>query len=698
MDISYNWVCELAGGTLPPPHELARRLTMIGLAVDSVRQAGEDYVLEFDLTSNRPDCLSHLGIAREAAAMLRNPLSFLDPSTHKTSGRAETLTSVDILDPDLCPRYTARIIRGVTIGPSPDWLVRRLETIGQRAINNVADITNYVMHEYGQPLHAFDFATLIEQRIIVRRARHGERIRTLDGVDRALDEQMLIIADGARAVGVAGVMGGEETEISATTRDVLIESAHFNPSSVRRTARALGLTTEASYRFERGVDYGGVLRAQEACVDLIVSIAGGVATENAVDAYPAPIEPPVVQIRKERVTALTGLEVPRHQVREILTLLGFREHVESNGVPGANERVEAPMSFVAPTWRFDIEIEEDLVEEVARLNGYEKIPQELPPSPVAGEYQPGEIRKRELRRALTGLGFDEAISFSFIDSANAGVFEPLPELATIDAGTSVVALSNPVIDNVTLMRPTLLPGLLDAVRRNFHHGTRTVRLFEIGRIFGPNAEPSKLPVEREALALVVTGVEDTTSRELDFYDLKGVIESASDAINLRPVNLKAGPAKHLRAGQSATLTLGDQAIGTIGRLDEAIAEIYKFKQPVYVAELDLQAMLEFPAPASLYRSLPRYPSIVRDISLLLDRGVSFDEIIAAIIGLGMEYCRDISLLDVYEGANIPNEKRSITLRIEYRADDRTLRDDIVDEMHARVVAVLEEKFKAQLRA
>jgi len=306
MLISYNWLCELTGTKLSP-QDVGERLTNVGLAVDVVEARGDDFVLDVEVASNRPDCLSHVGVARELAVIERSQVSTPKSQFPKTQGKAAEISAVEIRDPDLCPRYAARVVRGVKIGPSPEWLTKRLEVIGQRPINNVADITNYVLHELGQPLHAFDLAKLAENRIVVRRAAKGESIKTLDGTDRKLDEQMLVIADAKRAVAVAGVMGGEDSEISNATSDVLIESAYFNPASVRRTARVLGLHTEASHRFERGADPEGVLRAQERCVALICEIAGGVATADALDVYPNRSSPGAVSLRRERVEAITGL-------------------------------------------------------------------------------------------------------------------------------------------------------------------------------------------------------------------------------------------------------------------------------------------------------------------------------------------------------------------------------------------------------
>ena len=704
MNISYNWLRELTGVTLAP-RDLAERLTMIGLAVEVVHEAGDDFVLEMDLTSNRPDCLSHLGVAREVAVATNGRVALPEGQPSRVEGRAESFTAVEIRDLDLCPRYAGRVVRSVTIKPSPDWLVKRLEAIGQRAINNVADITNYVLHEQGQPLHAFDLAKLTENRIVVRRAQVGEKIRTLDGVDRELDGEMLVIADAVRAVAVAGVMGGEDSEINDATRDVLIESAYFAPSSVRRTSRLLGLRTEASHRFERGVDYAGVLRAQERCVALICELAGGAATTNAIDVYPRHIEPSVVSLRPERVKALTGLDVSSGEMLRILLALGFIQRDAMAAMWKPVDSVGHVLTFIAPTWRVDIEREEDLVEEVARHVGYEKITTELPPSGLAGEYQPSERKRRALRQALVSAGFDEAISFSFINAEHDGRFELLPRLVQNDEDEkSFVTLTNPIIEGVTRMRPTLLSGMLDAVRHNFNHGTRDVRLFETGRVFSANPKSGEIPIEREAFALVATGalVEEGragASREIDFYDLKGALESAVDAMNLKPLRFWAARVKHLRDGQTARISTDEgQAIGTVGRLDEQVASLYKFRQPVYVAEPDLSALLELEERAVLYTPLARYPSVVRDISLIVSRRGTLAEMLDAIRDEHLEYVRDARLVDVYEGANLPEGKRSVTLRVEYRAEDRTLRDEEVDEMHARLVHALEEKFGAQLRA
>jgi phenylalanyl-tRNA synthetase beta chain len=691
MLISYNWLREMTK-TGFSPLELRERLTMVGLAIDAVDETGRDSILDVEVPSNRPDCLSHTGIAREVAVIEKSKVQSPKSKVVRTDGKTESFAAVEIEDQELCPRYAARVVRGVKIGPSPDWLADRLNAIGQRPINNVADITNYVLHELGQPLHAFDLSKLTEHKIVVRRARAGEKLKTLDGVERVLDEQMLTIADAHEPVALAGIMGGFDTEISDTTTDVLIESAYFDPDSVRRTARKLGMDTEASRRFERGADSENVLRAQARCVELICEIAGGVATEDALDVYPRPGAVREITFRPERVESLTSLRVAHDEMLRILSGLGF---TSSNGAQASAQK------FVVPSWRVDVALEEDLIEEVARHAGYDKIASELPPSNIAGEYQPTELQRRALRRVLTVNGFDEAISFSFIDAEHDEQFEPIPSLVTGNDEDRFVTLDNPIIEESVRMRPTLLPGLLAAVRTNFNQGTRDVSLFEIGRFFAKSAA-GELPHERDALALIMTGAGRHEGRAggsevLDFYDLKGAIEAIVDAMRLSPLVFLDAEVRHLRQGQSARITLANgTAIGSLGRLAELIGTSYKFRQPVYVAELDLTALLDSESRTMQYKPLPRYPSVVRDVTLLVDRGTSLAQLLEAVAEQRIDDYSAVQLVGTYEGKNIPEDKRSITLRVEYRSSDRTLRDEEVEERHRALIDSLVKKFNAQL--
>jgi len=688
MLISYNWQRELTGTTLDP-REVRERLTSVGLAVDAVEDRDGDHVLDVEVPSNRGDCLSHIGIARELAVIAGSKVATPKSEVENAQGKTSDFASVEISDADLCPRYAARVVRGVQIAPSPEWLVKRLEVLGQRPINNVADITNYVLHEFGQPLHAFDLAKLGQHQIVVRRAAKGEVIKTLDGVERKLQTDMLVIADATRPMAVAGVMGGEESEISSATEDVLIESAWFNAASVRRTAKLLGLHTEASHRFERGVDPEGVIRAQERCVSLICEIAGGVASAAALDVYPAQFEQRTVELRPERVAVITGLQVSRAEMLRLLTALGFELLADHS----------ASLTFTIPSWRHDVAIEEDLIEEIARHTGYDQIKTELPPASLAGEYHSSERRKRALRKAMSARGFDEAISLSFTELT--GDFEFIPALTAGVVEATPVVLINPIIEEASRMRQTLLPGLLNSIRRNMNHGIRDVCLFETGRVFTVTTR-GELPLEREAFALVATGGAMNANRaqadrELDFLDLKGALEATVESMNLPPLDFEMAAPRHLRPGQAAAISIKGTPVGSIGRLAEPLAVAQKFRQAVFLAEVDLTTLLEAEELQVLYSPLPRFPSIVRDVSLLADRKITVAELLQAARDEKAEHFSGAQFVGTYEGEGIPETKRSVTLRFEYRADDRTLRDEEVDAIHWPVVEALKAKFNAEVR-
>ena len=693
MNISYNWLKDLVEIDLSP-QELAGKLTNAGLAVEGIHEFGDDYVLDFDLTSNRPDCLSHLGIARETSVIVQSSKFKVQSSENnqqRTTNNEQHL--VTIQDADLCHRFTARIIPNVKIAPSPEWLVKRLEAIGERAINNVADITNYVMHELGQPMHAFDFNKLKENRIVVRRARAGETIKTLDEVERQLDKTMLAICDAEKPIAVAGVMGGFDSGISNETTHVLLEVAYFKRESIRQTSRNLKLSTEASHRFERGVDIENLIRASNRATELICEIAGGEAGEF-VDVYPTKFTPNEIESNdiQYAVKRLTGLEVEEAEILRILSALGI------------DSRLQTPDSglFISPSWRHDIAIEEDLVEEVARIVGYDRIGDELPLASSAGEYQPAEPRKKFLRQMLANLGFDEAISYSFIDTRFDNTFDLIPDLIHENLDEKFVTLQDSIIEGAVRMRPSLLSGLLDAVRTNFNHQRRDIKLFEIGKVFSASPKENDLPEERELFSLVVTGGETLenkagATRELDFYDAKGALEAGIDAMNLPALEFKAGAVKHLRKGQSAEIFSNGKPIGSIGRLNDEIASTYKFRQPVFVAEVDLQSLLAAKPKDVLYKPLPIYPGVTRDVSLLVKRVVSFAEIKRTIEKQGFELLRKVEFVDVYEGKGVADDERSITIRLEYRSDERTLIEEEVDAVHNQILSVLETNLGAKLR-
>ena len=693
MNISYNWLKDLIDIDLSA-EETAAALTRVGLAVEGIQPFEDDFVLDIDLTSNRPDCLSHLGVARELMA-----------SSGKAAGSNEYIVAdtvdaeaipfpallapeiVNILAPEICHRFTARIIRGVKVGPSPQWLVDRLEAIGERSINNVADITNYVMLELGQPMHAFDLDKLTEGRIIVRSARPGETIKTLDEVERKLDETMLVICDAEKPVAIAGVMGGSESGITDTTTNVLIEVAYFRRDSVRQTSRKLNLATEASYRFERGVDIENLERASNRAVELIRELAGGEAAD-IVDIFPTRLPSKEVESRdiSKAVKRLTGLGVSEDECTGILSSLGI-DVVSTN-----------PLSTIyrSPSWRHDIAIEEDLVEEIARHFGYESIADELPPAYGAGEYQTDEECKKRIRASLAAIGFNEAIGYSFIDAAHDGLFETVPGLVTHSIDEPFVTLCDSVIEGAVRMRASLLPGLLGAVKLNFNYQNRDIALFEIGKAFAADGTVGSLPRERELFALVMTGSDVgegrlSPSRELDFFDAKGAVEMVLNLIGVYDAAFMSSDARHLRRGQAAAINAGGIGVGSVGRLNEEIAANYKFRQPVYVAEIDLQAVLAQKTEPVRYEPLPKYPSVLRDVSLLVKRDQHFASIRSVVETLAIPICQSVGFVDSFQGKGLADNESSLTIRVEYRSDERTLTEAEVNETHAGILAALESE-------
>ncbi len=680
MNISYNWLKDLIDIELSP-QELAQKLTRVGLAVEGVHPAGDDHVFDIDLTSNRSDCVSHLGVAREIGVILGREVRGRETGVETQPSAISEL--VTIQDVDVCHRFTARIIRNVKIGPSPEWLVKRLEAVGERSINNVADITNYTMHELGQPMHSFDLNKLKDGRLIVRRAKHGETIKTLDEAERKLDETMLAICDTEKPVAVGGVMGGLDSGITESTTEVLLEVAYFKRENIRQTSRKLKLDTEASYRFERGVDIENLTRASNRATQLICELAGGVAGEF-VDIYPTKFVPNEVESKdiQAAVKKLTGLVEEKTEIIRILNALGIKQKSDT--------------IFVQPSWRHDIAIEQDLVEEAARHIGYDKITDELPPAFSAGEYQENEPREKSLRNKLSALGFDEAISYSFISTGHDETYQLVAGLIDENAEEKFVTLQDSIIEGAVRMRPTLLAGLLDGVRTNFNYQRRDLKLFELGKVFANTRSEDNLPNERELFSLVITGGEvcedrSLAARELNFYDAKGALEAALDAIHSPEVSFAAKDVKHLRKGQSAEVRVSGIPVGTLGRVSDEIAAGYKFRQPVYVAEIDLQAILEMPVTPVVYRPLPKYPAITRDVSFLVKRSMSFAEVRAAIGEMKVELCQKVEFVDIYEGKGLADDERSLTVRFEYRSPERTLMDEEVDSVHSDILKGLETK-------
>jgi phenylalanyl-tRNA synthetase beta chain len=683
MKVSYNWLKELIDIAIPP-RELATRLTMIGHAVDAVEEYGDDFILEIDLTSNRPDCLSHLGIAREISAALGQPLRLPKVTLQELATPATEVTSVVVEDLHLCPRYTARVIRGVKVGPSPEWLIKRLEALGQRSVNNVADITNYVMLELGQPLHAFDFDQLAGQRIVVRRAHNEEKITLLDGEERTLTPDMLVIADAEQPVAMGGIKGGRDSGISEATVNVLLEAAYFDPTSIRQTSKALGISTEASYRFERGADYEMPGLASDRATALIAELCGGEVLAGIIDVKATPNRWEPIQFRPARYEDKTGLAVELNDAARILSALGLSVKTEA-------ERLTAS----APSWRHDLAIEEDLIEEVIRIVGYDKLQTTLPGSASAGAYLPGESGRRAVRHALTALGYHEAINFSFVNAETDSLFTTAPPDTRLQ-------LSNPIDATQAEMRTTLLGGLLDAVARNLNYGTRNVKLFEIGKCFLQQAGAER-PQERENLALVATGASQETAWQnatarYDFYDLKGAVETLAESLNLpKLIFAPVRTLPYLHPGRAAVISLGSELVGQMGQLHPHLAARYKFKQSVFIAELNFGMLLGAEAKDARYQPLPKFPPVLRDIAIMVDRAVNWAAIEEAIWSLAIPPLENVRLFDLYAGKELPSGKHSLALSLRLRAADRTLTETEINEMYDQVVKMLREKFGAELR-
>ncbi len=682
MKISYNWLSELATITLKP-QELAERLTMAGLAVESIEPHGDDHLFDVDLTSNRPDALSHLGVAREAAILCGTALKPQVINITESDEAVESAAAIEIHDPELCPRYAARVVRNVKVEPSPKWLVDRLEALGQRTVNNIADISNYVMFEMGQPTHAFDLNLLHGKKIIVRRPATGEQITTLDGFTRELAADHLIIADADHPVAIAGVMGGEETEISERTTDVLIESAYFNPASIRHTAKALGMDTEASYRFARGADFDAQARAADRVAQLIAEIAGGQILKGVIDVYPSPITRDSVSLRESRVERLTGLKVSIEKAAEILRALEFQVDVN----PEARS-----LTATAPSFRVDIFREEDLVEEVARHTGYDLVDTTLPAWSGTGRYLADEERRRQIRRTLTTIGFDEAYTFSFVNGDRDALFRRGADAPAV--------LANPIDVNQNEMRASLVTGLLESVQHNFNQGRRDVKLFELGRVFKATKNESR-PHERELLGVVMSGAAQPDdwhgARQVDFYDLAGAVEAVMGSLNVSGFTIERAGVEYLHPGQAAVLIRDGEEVARYGRLHPRIAQLFKFRQPVYVGEIEFARLLELPADEVRYNALPRLPASARDVSVLVPDAVLWAEIERAIRQLGIPEIVDLRVFDVYTGKGMAEGMRSLAFRVTYRSAGRTLTDEEVAAMHERIRELMVSRFGAQLR-
>jgi phenylalanyl-tRNA synthetase beta chain len=697
MKVLYNWLKEFVELTAAPD-ELRTRLSLSGTAVEALEQTAAGPMLDAELTSNRADCLGHYGIAREAAALYSLPLKPVKPGLRESAEQALTATRVQIDSPELCGRYTARVLRGVKIGPSPDWLRQRLEALGQASINNVVDATNYVMLELGHPLHAFDLDLLAEKRIVVRRARAGEKMRTLDGIERTLTNEMCVIADATRAVAIAGVMGGADSEIRSTSRNILIEAAWFDPISIRRTSKALGLRTEASMRFERGADMEMAETASRRCAELILQLGGGEALAGVIDIYPGRSEAPTIVLTRREFLRVMGADVPGAEIEAILEGLGF-EPMRADAAHGDADSSAAAWTCRRPSWRGDVTREVDLIEEVARIYGVDKFPARLPAAKLpAARHEHAEADDR-LREILIGLGYQEIITIPIVDEPSDAMFR---------AETAAPArIANPLAEDASVMRSTGAVTMARTLEWNLNHGQRNVRLFEFGKAYGWNGTQ---PVETRIVTLGASGLAREkgvaeTERTYSFADLKGDLDQIGHVAG--GLAWAAGGPEWLQGAHAGTISLradraaASRSIGHAGQLSRRVCEKFKLRQDAFVAELELEPLCagyKSARAALRYKPLSRFPAVERDFSLVLADGTSFAAIEEAIRSLGIAEVSSIDAVDLFRGKNMPEGKFALLVRVKFESRQATLTEAQLTDFSSRILSVLEQELGATLRA
>jgi phenylalanyl-tRNA synthetase beta chain len=671
MKVSFNWLKELV--EIPTePAQFKADLTMAGLNAESLAEAGGDWVLDVEVTTNRPDCLSHYGMAREAATYYRKTLKRLEIFVKESGVRSSEEISIQIADPDLCARYCARVVQNVKVKPSPDWLVRRLEAVGQRPINNVADITNYVLMELGHPLHAFDLARIKERKIIVRRALPGELLRTLEGTDRVLTSENLVIADARRAVALAGVMGGEDSQIFPTTRSVLLEGAWFDPVSIRRTAKAHGMHTEASHRFERGADIEMAPVAIDRAAGLMAELAGGEVLRGLVDVYPAPRLREDLVLRRNEIRRILGAEIPWEEVERILRSLGFM--TERRGTEG--------WRVTPPSFRLDVNREVDLIEEVARHFGYDRLPARVRSAPPRPERDATREKELAVSNLLCSLGYFETIQSSLMDPEENSRFSDQPP----------VVLANPLSQEASALRTSAVPSMVHALRWNLDRDQNEVRLFELGKTY--SLASSGAPQERRVLSLGLTGRRRPASvhdreRALDFFDIKGDLESLLGLFEIPEIEFAAAECRHYEPSQNGQFKSHGDSIVTFGQLRREVERDYKLRQPAWLAEADFDRLLSFSLRSRVFRPFSKFPAVERDFSLVIPEDVTFARLQAALRGVALEEIQSLRPVDLFRGGSIRPGYYSLLLRVTFQSPAHTLTSEEIAAASQRVVAALE---------
>ncbi len=685
MRFAYEWIREYAPVDCSPK-ELARRLTAAGLSVERIAKESGEHLLELDITTNRPDCMNLYGICREAAALSGTRLRRVRPRLRETGPPIATRARVEVREKDLCSRYSARVMLGVRIQPSPPWIRKRLLSMGIRPINLIVDVTNYVLLELGQPLHAFDLDLLEKHRIVVRRARQGETITTLDGVQRNLRSEDLVIADARRPVAIAGVIGGQDTEIRESTRNILLESAYFHPQSVRRTARRFGLHTEASHRFERGADREITRLALDRCCELLLAHGNGQVARGTLDIAARGGKTRSVTIRADRTSRLLGDRVSIPNITRALRSLGFRAGRTGTG----------KLTVAVPTFRSDIEEEVDLIEEVARFRGYDRIPSRLPLLPGRGVGRSVAANAiRHTRRTLRSLGYQEVLNLSMVD----------PDLEERFSGdpSDRVAITNPLSERASVLRRSLLPGLLENIAFNRNRGMENLKLFEVGRGFA-NPVGKKSLREENLLGIAVTGsaLPEHWSRSTgpySFFHLKGTLETLLKRLGFPEWEFRKGTSRTLEANHQAVLLVEGKIFGSLGRLRGDLTESVELDPglPIFVAELHLDILKATNRQAGVCRAVPRHPAVRRDLSLIVDAGQQFGEIERLIRGIDGKRISRVELFDRFRPQGLSRDKMSLGIRVEFQQPDRTLLKEEVAGLEERILGKLNKELGITLR-
>ena len=680
MRISYNWLKEYINLNIKP-EKLAEILTMSGLTTESVQKTEDDHIFEIEVTANRPDWLSYIGIARELSAITGAKLKIpLVKSSKRQMANGKKEIKVTVEEKALCPRYTARVIKNVKVGQSSNRMKKKLAAMGLKAVNNIVDITNFCLFETGEPMHAFDLDKIDGGQIIVRKARKGEKITTIDGVERELSDTMLIIADKSKPIAIAGVMGGINTEITYTTKNILLEAASFDQISVRRTARALGIFTESSYRFERKIDPNNIIHSSNRATGLIFEMASGAISEF-IDIGKKDTPKNTVTLRLSRLSSILGLDIPLQKVKKIINALGIKIKKAS----GDNVNMDLPQ------FRCDLSNEIDIIEEIARIYGYNKLPSTIPGIVEQGEkVPPSIIIERKIREILTGLGLDEILTYSLLS-------KKVLNMACL-TNDSVVEIKNPLSNEQEVMRPSLMPGLLSTVLWNINRKTKDLKFFELGEIYLKSAE-DKL-VEKKHLAFTITGEVSNWvegSREQNFFDLKGFVEVLLSELGIEGAIFKQIKDDAYSYSCAASVEILGETIGKIGEVSRMILNNFDIKETVYFCEICLDIILKHANLGTRFIEIPKYPSVYRDISLIISKETSNTDLMTLAKDAAGTILNEIKLIDRYSGKQIPEGKVSLTYRLEYRDLSRTLEEKDISSVHSKILRSLEEKYGAKLR-